>query len=803
MKGTGGLKILSAVLVIFSLTQAAHADWVETVSYVGSADFSYKPWGKYLVTTVNSKAYFAGYAVNNSISHGEISTLSYNQLHAVLLNDNYNRSVPAGGILTLSEGYALKVKDVDVGGKIVLLSLLKDGNEIDTTAIQVGNTYVYSKRIGNVSDLPIIAVHLSSLYSNTTFWDGIFQLSEGYYSGGSISVSSSPSGASVYLDGSYLGITPRTITGISIGSHTITVRLTGYQDSSQTGNVTRVGSTSYVTAALKSLSPITSTQKFTFTMQNNTALNFENGYYIIEVIEIARPLYVKVYMSSGGLSRISSLFDRELPITFNEIKLSSSSITDTSADITIEFPSGWAYPKKYAIVRPVGVPTTPTPTPVSSGFIVKSYNPSIDIPSKTIELAGWRANPNTLSIQSADSVLIKITDFSLQYPVTLILNSSYSVNLGTSGAVVVTFYNKGTYSLKAVIPSGDPNILPRTYAEATITVSATTSIPTATVTATTYPQSRQIHNIHVGPGTAGLNCDACHGFPPVVPPPQGTCNNCHPSGIPASTTPAAKYITPIPDTSPPSISISKPQIVDSNKNGQLDEGEKLVITYGAIDDSGIKSIRVLLDGNLIEIRNKEDIYSVTTDSLSMGEHSIVVEAIDSKENKKFEEMKINVVRTGPSVYFQKTRYEVSEGEDVNVVLSAVNPIGNPKMDALLILKPPGNGVSTYESDCKGYSGQCTGKFEIEPGDSVRSISVRMKAEKAGEYPIDAEVYYQFENQRSPTRYETITLVVKPKPQAPSPAQAQSIPGFEAGAAIALLVGMRYLKNEKRDKNCRK
>lgn len=101
-------------------------------------------------------------------------------------------------------------------------------------------------------------------------------------------------------------------------------------------------------------------QKFNFTMQNNTALNFENGSYIIEVIELARsPIYVKVNMTSGELSRINTLFDGEAPITFNELKLSSSSITNTEAVIIIEFPSGWSYPKKYQIVKPVvpvGVP---------------------------------------------------------------------------------------------------------------------------------------------------------------------------------------------------------------------------------------------------------------------------------------------------------------------------------------------------------------------------------------------------------------------------------------------------------------
>lgn len=99
---------------------------------------------------------------------------------------------------------------------------------------------------------------------------------------------------------------------------------------------------------------------YNFTMQNNTALSFENGSYIIEVIELARsPVYVKVNMTSGELSRINTLFDGETPITFYELKLSASSITNTEAVIAIEFPSGWSYPKKYQIIKPVapvGVP---------------------------------------------------------------------------------------------------------------------------------------------------------------------------------------------------------------------------------------------------------------------------------------------------------------------------------------------------------------------------------------------------------------------------------------------------------------
>jgi hypothetical protein len=121
-------------------------------------------------------------------------------------------------------------------------------------------------------------------------------------------------------------------------------------------------------------------------------------------------------------------------------------------------------------ITPTPTPApTPTPTPTISDFTVKIYEPSIDIPTKTIELTKRGAEPDAMSIRSGDTVLIKITD-SPQSPLTVILNATYSRKLGTSGAVVVTFNKIGTYSLKAIIPSGDPNILPTTYATGTISV---------------------------------------------------------------------------------------------------------------------------------------------------------------------------------------------------------------------------------------------------------------------------------------------------------------------------------------------
>ncbi len=154
-----------------------------------SVSFKYKNFGSYNVIGFMAEKYFAGYTANSTgITGGTVfSTINSKQLHKVLADDNTQRAVYAGSTLTLSEGYVLKVKDVDItGGKIVLVSLLKDGNEVDTTAIQAGNTYIYSKKVGSVSDLPVIAAHVETVFvgkeANAAFMKGIFQISESYTS---------------------------------------------------------------------------------------------------------------------------------------------------------------------------------------------------------------------------------------------------------------------------------------------------------------------------------------------------------------------------------------------------------------------------------------------------------------------------------------------------------------------------------------------------------------------------------------------------------------------------------------------
>ena len=132
--------------------------------------------------------YFGGYTSGTSsdITSTPVSPLNNNQLHKILMDDNTQRVVSAGSTLTLQEGYVIKIQDVDATGRIVLLSLLKDGGVVDTQPVSQGGTYVYNKRVGVVNDLPIIAIRVENVFSgretSAAFTKGIFQISESFTS---------------------------------------------------------------------------------------------------------------------------------------------------------------------------------------------------------------------------------------------------------------------------------------------------------------------------------------------------------------------------------------------------------------------------------------------------------------------------------------------------------------------------------------------------------------------------------------------------------------------------------------------
>ncbi len=153
-----------------------------------SVSFEQEKWGNYSVIGFMADKYFAGYTseTKSDITSDPVSPLNSNQLHKILMDDKTQRVVSAGSTLTLQEGYVIKIKDVDATGRIVLLSLLKDGSEIDTQPVSQGGTYVYAKKVGAVRDLPIIAIRVDNVFSgketSAAFTKGMFQISESYTS---------------------------------------------------------------------------------------------------------------------------------------------------------------------------------------------------------------------------------------------------------------------------------------------------------------------------------------------------------------------------------------------------------------------------------------------------------------------------------------------------------------------------------------------------------------------------------------------------------------------------------------------
>jgi hypothetical protein len=92
---------------------------------------------------------------------------------------------------------------------------------------------------------------------------------------GNLQVSSSPSGAAVYVDGNYFGHTPTTVGNLAPGSHSVSLRLSGYQE--WTGTVTiSAGQTTSISPVL---TPAPSTGSISVTSNPSGAAIYLDGVY--------------------------------------------------------------------------------------------------------------------------------------------------------------------------------------------------------------------------------------------------------------------------------------------------------------------------------------------------------------------------------------------------------------------------------------------------------------------------------------------------------------------------------------------
>ncbi|VVB64358.1 S-layer protein [uncultured archaeon] len=166
--------------------------------------FEFKPWGQYEVIGFLTKNYFAAYS--NTITAdmqtaGENSAyifdqsrnrnlMANDQIGKVLIDSDTEKTITSAEPLKLKEGYEMAIKSIDTSDKKAYLELSKNGQVLDSKAIQPSiidakmsdKTYYYSADLGDTKRVVQIAVHFKNAFvgsdTNIATIDGIFQISD-------------------------------------------------------------------------------------------------------------------------------------------------------------------------------------------------------------------------------------------------------------------------------------------------------------------------------------------------------------------------------------------------------------------------------------------------------------------------------------------------------------------------------------------------------------------------------------------------------------------------------------------------
>jgi len=142
--------------------------------------FEFEEWGSYNVISLFGYQWFVGYDEGTSPDFDRINTLDYQQIHRVLVDTDARGTATKGDVFTLEGGYTLWVQDVSEDR--MFLSLYKDGKWVDNSTVSSNTTYIYKKDVGDVSDLPVLALHIGEIFRDETHnfaeIDGLFLLSD-------------------------------------------------------------------------------------------------------------------------------------------------------------------------------------------------------------------------------------------------------------------------------------------------------------------------------------------------------------------------------------------------------------------------------------------------------------------------------------------------------------------------------------------------------------------------------------------------------------------------------------------------
>ncbi|KAF5423704.1 MAG: S-layer protein/S-layer protein [Candidatus Methanomarinus sp.] len=146
-------------------------------------EFECNSFGNYSVIGFMAERYFAGYE-KGSIMNDGFSLLDEEILSRVLIDDDESQMIKSGIPLVLEEGYEFRVTEYAASGDDVMVALFKDGESIYETILSEGSTFTYEKDMGSADDIPIIALHVDTVFrgmeTSTISIDGIFQISDDF-----------------------------------------------------------------------------------------------------------------------------------------------------------------------------------------------------------------------------------------------------------------------------------------------------------------------------------------------------------------------------------------------------------------------------------------------------------------------------------------------------------------------------------------------------------------------------------------------------------------------------------------------
>ncbi|MCL2549401.1 MAG: hypothetical protein FWE78_00390 [Methanimicrococcus sp.] len=165
------ITILNHTTLSNSSRRIASGDVVYT-SNVTTVSYKYGGWNEYDVIGFMGEKYFAG--INGSL-------IKSGNLSKVLIDEDEKRMMRVGQYITLEEGYAIRIDQININGNSAYFVLEKDGRKVDEGIVRSGDDYVYERNISNTK-VELVKVHVDSVFMGTESSlisiSGIFQASD-------------------------------------------------------------------------------------------------------------------------------------------------------------------------------------------------------------------------------------------------------------------------------------------------------------------------------------------------------------------------------------------------------------------------------------------------------------------------------------------------------------------------------------------------------------------------------------------------------------------------------------------------